>query len=80
MNKKLCKSGYHKYGEEQGEVGHHVSNEHVIGIPKEVHLSFSGHKRRKHRTLVLNWLKMHDKKKYKIVLCILAKQPLKQDK
>lgn len=60
------------------EVGHHVTNEYVIGIPEEVHRLLSGHKRRKHRTLVLQWLKVNDKKKYKIVLCLLAKEQLKK--
>jgi uncharacterized Zn finger protein (UPF0148 family) len=60
-----------------GEDGHHVTNEHVIGIPAEVHKKFSGGSRRRHRTKVLQWLKMHDKKKYKMVLCVLAKHPLR---
>jgi hypothetical protein len=60
----------------EGEVGHHVTDNEVLGIPAEVHLCFSGYTRKKHRTLVLQWLKANDKKKYKLVLCILAKQPL----
>lgn len=60
----------------EGEEGHHVTDEYVIGIPAEVHKRFSGYSRRKHRALVLQWLKVNDKKKYKIVLCILAKEPL----
>jgi hypothetical protein len=54
-----------------GEVGHHVTNEYVIGIPEDVHVKLSGHSRKKHRRLALLWLKMHDKKKYKLVLCVL---------
>jgi hypothetical protein len=61
----------------EGEIEHHVTNAYVIGIPAEVHKRLSGYKRRKHRTLVLQWLKMHDKKKYKMVLCVLAKESLK---
>lgn len=53
-----------------GEVGHHVTDEFVIGIPADVHNSIGG-KRRKHRTKVLQWLKVNDKKKYEIVLNIL---------
>lgn len=59
-----------------GEVGHHVTNEYVIGVPIKVHCSFGGNSRKKHRTRVLQWLKTHDKKKYKMVLCVLAQQPL----
>ena len=65
---------------EEGEVGHHITNEDIIGIPKEVHVRFSGLKRQKHRTFILQWLKANDKKKYKLVLCTLAKQSLKGDK
>lgn len=57
----------------EGEVGHHVTNEYVIGIPKKDHNSIGG-RRKKHRTLVLQWLKANDKKKYLKVLCVLAKQ------
>jgi hypothetical protein len=56
-----------------GEAGHHVTNEYVIGVPAGVHNGIGG-SRRKHRTRVLQWLKANDKKKYKIVLCFLAKQ------
>lgn len=55
---------------EEGEVGHHIDNEHVIGIPKEVHAQFSGYTREKHRALVLKWLKVNDKKKYRLVFLI----------
>jgi hypothetical protein len=58
---------------EEDEVGHHVTDEYLIGVSKEVHEKFSGHTRKKHRTLVLQWLKTHDKKKYNLVLCVLAK-------
>jgi hypothetical protein len=57
-----------------GEVGHHITDKYVIGIPKEIHQSFGGRSRKKHRTLVLQWLKANDKKKYTKVLCVLAKQ------
>lgn len=60
----------------EGEVGHHVTNEYVIGVPTKVHRSFNYNSRKKHRTRVLQWLKTHDKKKYKKVLCVLALQPL----
>jgi hypothetical protein len=59
----------------EGEVGHHVTNKYVIGIPSSVHENLSGYTRRKHRTLVLLWLKENDKKKYKIALCVLAREP-----
>jgi hypothetical protein len=61
----------------KGEDGHHVTNEYVIGVPTEVHRSFNYNSRKKHRTRVLQWLKDNDKKKYKIVLCVLAKEPLR---
>lgn len=61
----------------EGEVGHHITNEYVIGIPKVVHQHFHGYRRKKHRTLILQWLKANDKKKYKMVLCVLAKDPPK---
>lgn len=51
-----------------GEVGHHVTNKYVIGVPVKVHRSFSGHSRKKHRALVLQWLKVNDKGKYKIAI------------
>jgi hypothetical protein len=50
----------------EGEVGHHVTNEHVIGIPKRAHEKLVN-RRQKHRTLILQWLKTHDKKKYYLV-------------
>lgn len=59
----------------EGEVGHHVTNEYVIGIPKDVHEKRCGGGREKHRTKVLLWLKDNDIKKYKSVLCVLAKEP-----
>ena len=65
----------------EGDLFHHVTNEYVIGIPANVHQKLSGgNSRKKHRTRVLQWLKTHDKKKYKLVLCVLAKQPLKENK
>ena len=56
-----------------GEVGHHITDKYVIGIPEEVHRKLVG-RRKKHRTKILQWLKTNDKKKYKLVLCILAKE------
>lgn len=53
------------------DVGHHVTNKYVIGIPREVHERFSGYSRKKHRALVLQWLKANGKKKYKIVIKVL---------
>jgi hypothetical protein len=60
---------------EEGEEGHHVTNEYVIGIPKDIHQSIGG-SRKKHRKRVLQWLKTNNKKKYKKVLCVLAKEIL----
>jgi len=57
-----------------GEVGHHISNECIIGIPEDVHQQFSGYKREKHRALVLEWLKENDPKKYRV--CIAALETL----
>jgi hypothetical protein len=57
----------------EGEVGHHVTNEFVIGVPADAHNNIGG-RREKHRALVLQWLKANDKKKYKMVLCVLAKE------
>jgi hypothetical protein len=57
----------------EGEVGHHVTDEYVIGVPADIHNSIGG-RRKKHRTKVLQWLKANDKRKYKMVLCVLAKQ------
>jgi hypothetical protein len=57
----------------EGEVGHHVTNEYVVGIPKDVHKKISGgFGRKKHRALVLQWLKANDKRKYKFVLDVLT--------
>ena len=58
----------------EGEVGHHVTNEYVIGIPKEVHKKLSGCERKSHRAKVLKWLKANDKKKYEIVLSIFEEK------
>jgi nitroreductase len=62
----------------EGEVGHHVTNDFILGIPAEVHKKFAGGGRKKHRTKVLQWLKANDKKKYKMVLCVLAKEPFQK--
>jgi hypothetical protein len=56
----------------QGEIGHHVTNKDVIGVPEQIHQQLSGHSRKKHRTLVLQWLKENDKRKYNLALCALA--------
>lgn len=56
-----------------GEEGHHVTDEYVIGIPKEVHNSIGG-RREKHRIRVLKWLKVNDVKKYEIVLSVLEEK------
>lgn len=61
---------------EEGEIGHHFTDEDIIGIPAKVHEKFCGYSRKKHRTLVLQWLKANDIKKYNKVLCVLAKEPL----
>ena len=60
-----------------GEVGHHITDKYVIGIPEEVHRKLVC-RRKKHRTKILQWFKANDKKKYKLALCILAKEPLKK--
>ena len=60
-----------------GEVGHHITDKYVIGIQEEVHRKLVG-RRKKHRTKILQWLKTNDKKKYKLALCILAKEQLKK--
>lgn len=57
-----------------GEVGHHFTDKDVVGIPKRIHENLSGYSRKKHRTLVLKWLKENNKKKYLKVLYILAKE------
>ena len=62
------------YPLKEGEVAHHVTNEDVLGIPEAIHQQLSGHSRKKHRTLVLQWLKENDKRKYNLALCALAKQ------
>jgi hypothetical protein len=54
------------------EVAHHITNEHVLGIPKRVHESFSGHSRIIHRELVLEWLRKNDECKYSIAISRLA--------
>jgi hypothetical protein len=54
----------------EGDVGHHVTNEFVIGIPVGVHNSMGG-RRKRHRALVLQWLKENDITKYKLVLEVL---------
>jgi len=54
-----------------GEVGHHVTDEYVIGIPSEVHRRFGGYERERHRALVLQWLKVNDYRKYNLVLEVL---------
>lgn len=70
--------GYtHIFPVEEGDVGHHFTNECVGGIPAEVHQKLTGGSRKHHRTKVLQWLKANDKKKYKIVLCVLAEESFK---
>ena len=49
-----------------GEVWHHFTNEYVIGIPEEAHNKCGG-RRQRHRLLVLEWLRMHDRVKYQII-------------
>lgn len=55
-----------------GEVGHHLTDKYVIGIPRKVHEQLSGSGRKKHRALVLEWLKDNDIKKFEIVLNVLG--------
>ena len=52
--------------QKSGEVWHHFTNDYVIGVPEEVHNRCGG-KRQKHRRLVLEWLRMHDRVKYLII-------------
>ena len=54
----------------KGEVGHHVTNEYIVGMSAEVHNSIGG-RRKKHRIRVLEWLKANDTKKYEIALNVL---------
>jgi hypothetical protein len=56
---------------EEGDVWHHVTNEYVIGIPEEIHQQLGGN-RKKHRALILKWLKISDRKKFEIILRILV--------
>ena len=49
-----------------GEVWHHFTNEYVIGIPEEAHNKCGG-RRQRHRLLVLEWLRTHDRVKYLII-------------
>ena len=53
-----------------GEVGHHISNECIIGAPEEVHRKFSGYSREEHKTRMLEWFRINDLVKYQI--CIKA--------
>jgi hypothetical protein len=51
----------------EGEVGHHFTDEYVIGIPRKVHETLCGYSRKKHRALILKWLKENDPKKYNLI-------------
>lgn len=55
----------------EGEVGHHITDEYVIGIPKRVHEKFSGISRKNHRALIYEWLKVNDKQKYELY-CLMT--------
>ena len=57
---------------EEGEVGHHFTDEDIVGIPKRIPEKLSGDKSEKHRVKVLEWLKVNDIRKYKTVLNILG--------
>jgi hypothetical protein len=51
-----------------------LENFRFKGIPNEVHIKLSGgFGRKKHRALIVQWLKTNDTKKYKIVLYALNK-------
>lgn len=54
-----------------GEVGHHITNKFVLGIPAEVHQLFGGYSRENHRKLILEWLKTHDITKYEMTIKVL---------
>lgn len=82
--KTLLKKHLHKrargYGYElvlslnDGEVGHHINDTYVIGIPQKVHESMASNDKDKHRAKVLEWLKVNNRVKYLIVLEVLRKQ------
>lgn len=55
---------------EEGEVGHHVTDKYVIGVPKGPHEKITGN-REGHRRKVLNWLKINDRRKYTLVVLVL---------
>jgi hypothetical protein len=59
---------------EDGEVGHHVTDEYVIGVPEETHKQFCGYSRKKHRTRIFEWLKVNDKKKFSLVYIVLLNE------
>lgn len=63
----------------EGEEGHHVTDEYVIGLPLEIHRQFCGYRRKKHRTLILQWLKLNDKKKYSLVAAVLSSKSYPHD-
>lgn len=56
---------------EPSEVGHHITDKYVIGIPEEIHKHFGGRARRVHRALILEWLKVNDIEKYEIVITFI---------
>jgi hypothetical protein len=56
---------------EPSEVGHHITNKFVLGIPAEVHQRFGGYSRENHRKLILEWLKTHDITKYEMTIKVL---------
>ena len=59
-----------------GEVGHHVTNEAIIGIPAEVYEKLGG-TRDIHRAKILEWLKDNDTHMYNLVLLVLKNEKVK---
>ena len=51
----------------EGEVKHHINNDVVIPIPKEIHQQFSGYSRTKHRKLIEQWAKMNSLYYYSLI-------------
>lgn len=56
-----------------GETKHHITDAVIIGIPKEVHESFSGYPKEDHRAKIMDWLK-EQVDKYNIVRTYLEKK------
>lgn len=44
----------------EGFVSHHIDNVVTVPVPKDIHEKLSGHSRKKHRKLVLEWIYEND--------------------